>query len=109
MTGFDVNEDLKERCVLLGATKSYTEFRPTGDLVFKQPCWFNCITLSSHLHKNLITVLCALVDDYMEELESLGFEDIITEVQATFSERYILYWILCSKEEFLEKNLIQDK
>lgn len=106
MTGFDVNEDLKERCILLGATKCYTEFRPKGDLVFKQPCWFNRITLPFQLHKNLTTVLCALVDDYMEELESLGFGDIITEVQATFSEKYILYWILCNKEEFLEKNLI---
>lgn len=109
MTGFDINEDLKDRCILLGATSCYTEFRPQGDLIYKQPCWFNKITLSSNLHKNLITVLCALVDDYLEELESLGFEDIVTEVQATVFERYIYYWIFCDRKDFLEKDLTGDK
>ncbi len=109
MTGFDINEDLKERCILLGASSCYTEFRPEGDLVCKKPCWYNKITLSSSLYYTLIMVLCGLVDDYLEELESLGFDVPVTDVQSLKKEKHIHYWIICDKKDFLEKNLLSDK
>jgi len=109
VTGFSINEELKDQCILLGASSCYTEFRSSGDLVCKYPCWYNKIILPFHLHKNTILILCSLVDDYLEELKFLGFEDILTEVFSSGKEKYIYYWIICEKNKFLEKDIIPNK
>lgn len=111
MTGFDINEDLKERCILLGASSCYTEYYPPN-IFFKHnytPFWYNKIVLPASLNKSYILVLCSLVDDYLEELQSLGFEDIVTDVREVHTNRHIYYWILSDKTEFLEKELLLDK
>lgn len=103
MTGFVINEDLKERCLLLGARSCYTEFYPKSNFLPHSPYWYNKISFPQNTNKNYILVLCSLVDEYLEELISLGFDNIITDVRHANTHCCIYYWILCDREEFLEK------
>ena len=106
VTAFDINEDTKEKCILLGALSCYTEFRTNSNSYHKEPHWYNKITLPLKMNKNNLTLICALVDDYLEKLEYLGVENILTDVNINFSERHIRYWVFCSRKEFIEKKLL---
>jgi hypothetical protein len=109
VTAFDINEDIKEKCILLGALSCYTEFRTSCNPNHEESHWYNKITLPLNLNKNHLTLICEMIEDYLEKMEYLGVENILTDVNINFSERHIRYWVFCSRKEFIEKELLLDK
>ena len=90
MTAFEFNEELKERCILLGASSCYTRYIDSPEYK-KVPFWYNVIELPLHMHKNYMMVVCGLVDNYLEEMAFWGIEDQTNDVSLATSGRYICY------------------
>jgi hypothetical protein len=101
MTAFDFNEELKEKCILLGVTSCYTKY--VNDLDYKNiPFWFNVIQLPLHMHKNYVMVVCNLVDIYLEEMAFWGIEKQDNEVCINEKGRFIIYCFYYDKKTFLK-------
>jgi hypothetical protein len=99
VTAFEFNEELKERCILLGATRCFTKY--VDDPEYKNvPFWFNSIELPLHMNKNYIMVVCGLVDSYLEEMEFWGIDKQDNDVSINEKGRYITYCFYYDKETF---------
>ena len=101
MTAFDFNEELKERCILLGATSCYTKYVDNPDYK-DSPFWFNVIQLPLHMHKNYVMVICGLVDSYLEEMAFWGIEKQDNDVSMNEKGRFICYRFYYDKKTFLK-------
>lgn len=104
MTAFQFNEELKERCILLGAQQCFTKYLEKGQCK-NGPVWYNAIELPLHMHKNYVMVVCSLVDSYLEEFDFLGIEESATEVSLNATGRYIVYYFYYDFETFTKKEL----
>lgn len=101
VSAFDLNEELKERCILLGASRCFTQY--VEDPQYKNaPFWFNAVELPNHMHKNYVMVVCGLIDNYLEEIGFLGIEDQGTDVSVRPEGRYVVYCFFTDKQKFYE-------
>jgi hypothetical protein len=96
VTAFQLNEELKERCILLGASKCYTQYidHPSS------PFWYNAVKMGPQMHKNYVMVICGLIDNYLEEFDFLGFQDTSTDVMLNQDHRFVVYCFYSDKENF---------
>ena len=106
MTAFDFNEDLKERCMLLGATKAITTWFKNGVPLIPDEFWETIIVLPTGTHKNLLKVVFSLVKEYMQEFEDNGFECADPVLEFSYLQPRIVYAIFPEKNSFTEKELI---
>mgnify|MGYP000030859701 CR=1 FL=1 len=102
MTAFEFNEELKERCILLGAIRCYTKYVDNPEYK-NAPFWFNTIELPLHIHKKYLMVICGVVDSYLEEMAFWGIEKQDTDVCITGRGRYITYCFYYDNETFHNK------
>ena len=101
-SGFDLNEELKERCILLGVRECYTQY--IDDLKNQgSPFWFNVIKMPITMNKKYVLIVCGLIDNYLEEFDFLGFSDQTNDVNISYDSRYVVYCFYCDKEKFFKK------
>jgi len=99
VTAFQLNEELKERCILLGASECYTQY--IEDPKYQNsPFWYNVVKLGPQMHKNYVMVVCGLIDNYLEEFDFLGFHDTSTDVMINHDYRFVVYCFYSNKENF---------
>jgi hypothetical protein len=108
VTAFQFNEELKERCILLGARQCFTKYIETSQHN-GSPVWYNVIELPLQMHKNYVMVVCGLVDSYLEEFDFLGIDQSYTDVSLGYNGKYIVYCFYYNFETFTKKELILDK
>jgi hypothetical protein len=102
VTAFKLNEDLKERCILLGASECYTQY--IEDPKYQNsPFWYNVIKMGPQMHKNYVMVICNLIDSYLEEFDFLGFSDSSTDVMIKQDCRFVIYCLYSDKENFCKE------
>lgn len=106
MTAFEFNEDLKERCMLLGATKAVTTWFKAGVPLIPDEFWETIVVLPASTHKNIIKIVFSLVKEYMKEFEDNGFECADPVLEFSFAQPRIVYAIFPEKNSFTEKELI---
>jgi hypothetical protein len=106
MTAFDLNEDLKERCMLLGATKAITTWFKNGVPLIPDEFYETIIVLPTGMHKNLVKVVFSLVKEYMVEFEDNGFECADPVLEFSYLQPRIVYAIFPEKNTFTKKELI---
>jgi hypothetical protein len=106
MSPFQLNEKLKERCILLGASECYTQFIDIPEYQKDwpySPFWYNAIKLGPQMHKNYVMHVCDLIDRYLEKFDFCGVTDITTDVMIKEGCRFVVYCFYCSKEDFHKK------
>jgi hypothetical protein len=103
MTGFDMNEDLKERCILLGATKAVTTHFKEGFPLLPEPFWETIVILHSKMHKNHIKIIYKLIDEFMNKFEDLGFNCADPVLEFSFEVPRIVYAIFPGNTSFTKK------
>lgn len=103
MTPFEFNEELKERCILLGAGNCFTKYLDETQTNCG-PVWFNVIELPLHMHKKYVMVVCGLVDSYMEEFDFLGIDNIDTDVSLNDNGRFVIYNFYYDFDTFTKKD-----
>jgi hypothetical protein len=101
-SAFDLNEELKERCILLGVKECYTRY--VDDPKYQDsPFWFNVIKMPPTMNKKYVMAVCAIIDNYLEEFDFLGVGDQSNEVMLLENNRYVVYCFYCDKEKFFKK------
>jgi hypothetical protein len=108
MTGFELNEDLKDRCMLLGATKAVTTHFKEGFPLLPEPFWETIVVLHDKMHKNHIKVIFSLIKEYMKEFEEYGFNCADPVFEFSYGEPRIVYAIFPGYYSFTKK-LIKDE
>jgi hypothetical protein len=106
MTAFELNDDLKERCMLLGASKAVTIWFKDGVPLIPDEFWETIIVLPTGIHKNLLKIIFHLVKEFMVEFESNGFECADPVLEFSYAQPRIVYAIFPEKNSFTEKELI---
>lgn len=108
MTAFELNEDLKERCILLGALKAVTTHFKKGIPLLPEPFWETIIIIPKTLTKTNIKVIYSLIEEFMYEFESYGFECADPVVEFCYGEPRIIYAIFPEDKSFTEEKLIKE-
>jgi len=103
MTAFELNEDLKERCILLGATKAVTTHFKNGFPLLPEPFWETVIVLPYNMHKKYLRVVFSLVKEYMEEFEEYGYNCADPVLEFSYGEPRIVYAIFPGQKSFTKK------
>jgi hypothetical protein len=107
MTAFELNEELKERCILLGAKKTITTHFKEGVPLLPEPFWETIVIIPLSLHKNYIKVIYSLINEYMQIFEKNNFFCAKPVLEFSYGEPRIIYAIFPEKLSFTKK-LIKD-
>ena len=103
MTGFEMNEELKEGCILLGATKAVTTHFKKGTPLLPEPFWETIIILHEQMHKNHIKVIYRLVEEYMNAFEEYGIKCADPVFEYSYFEPRIVYALFPGDINFTKK------
>jgi len=104
-TAFELNEELKEGCVLLGATKAVTQHFKVGVPLIPDEFWETTIFIPKDSKKQLCKVLYNVVCKYLELFEEGGFYCAEPLLEYSFGAPRIIYAIFPDGESFTEKKL----
>ena len=107
-TAFELNEEIKEGCVLLGAKKAVTTFFKNGTPLLPEPFWETTIYLSKNSSKQLCYVLFNVVIKFLDLLDRNDFYCAEPILEYAHGEPRIVYAIFPDKESFTEKKLNND-
>lgn len=105
MTGFELNEELKENCILLGATKAVTTLFKEGTPLLPEPFWETIITIPKTAHINYSKVIFNLVCNFMDTFEVYGFMCADPVFEYSYGEPRIIYAIFPGKKSFTKEKL----
>jgi hypothetical protein len=105
MTAFELNEELKDGCILLGATKAVTTHFKEGFPLLPEPFWETIVVLPKQTHLNLCKVIFSLVEEYMCAFEEYGFNCADPVFEYSYGEPRIIYAIFPGKHSFTKKKL----
>lgn len=105
MTAFELNEELKESCMLLGATKAVTTHFKDGFPLLPESFWETIIVMPKEMHINLCRYIFDLVEDYLAAFEQSGFNCADPVFEYSYGEPRIIYAIFPGKLSFTKKKL----
>jgi hypothetical protein len=106
VTAFEYNEDLKECCVLLGATHAITIFFKNGVPIIPETFYETVIVLPVTANKTTITVVIKTIKSYLQKLEenNIFCTDIVVDFKRK-SPTIITYTIFIKEKQFIKKRL----
>lgn len=104
-TAFDLNEELKESCILLGATKAVTTHFKQGFPLLPEPFWETIVIMPETAHINLCKVIFNLIEEYIDAFESAGFSCADPVLEYSYGVPRIIYAIFPGKKSFTEEKL----
>jgi len=105
MTAFELNEELKDRCILLNATKAITTYFKKGFPLLPEPFWETIIIFPINTQKNLIRVVFSLIKEYMKCFEENEYNCADPVLEFSFGAPRIVYAIFPGDLSFTEKEL----
>ena len=105
MTGFELNEDLKDCCLLLGAETAVTLFFKNGVLIMPDPFYETYIIFPKEFKPEHVSQIVKSVREHLEKLAQNKFEctDIVMECKKGMIR--LVYSIFCTEKKFTTKQL----
>lgn len=105
MTAFELNEELKENCMLLGATKAVTTHFKEGFPLLPEPFWETIVTIPETAHINYSKVIFSLISKFMITFEEYGFNCAEPVFEYSYGAPRIIYAIFPGKKSFTKEKL----
>jgi hypothetical protein len=105
VTAFELNEDLKERCILLGATSAVTKHFKNGVPIIPDEFWETVIRMPQKTHKNYLRVVGSLIEEYLQMFEKNKYE--CADIELAYQDKcpYLIYAVFPGKKSFTETQL----
>ena len=103
VTAFEFNEDLKENCILLGATKATTTRFKEGVPIIPEEFWETIIVIPKTAHINLLKVIFGLVQSYVAAFEVNNLDCSRPVLEYAYGEPRIIYAVFPGKKSFFKK------
>ncbi len=106
MTAFEYNEDLKDCCVLLGATHAITIFFKNGVPIMPEPFYETVIVIPPYINKTTITVIIKFIKNCLEKLmrNKLFCTDIVIDYKKKHPT-ILTYTIFTKEKQFIKNKL----
>ena len=105
MTGFELNEDLKYCCLLLGAETAITKFFKKGVLIMPDPFYETHIVFPKEFKTEQISLAIKKLRMYLDQFSENKFEctDIVMESKKGIIR--LIYTIFTTEKKFTTKQL----
>jgi hypothetical protein len=106
VTAFEYNEDLKECCILFGASHAVTIFFKNGVPIMPEPFYETVIFIPSDIKRTTIAVIIKTIKFYLEKLErnKMFCADIIVDFKRK-SPTIITYTVFVKEKQFTKNKL----
>jgi hypothetical protein len=105
VTAFELNEDLKERCILLGATSAITVRFKDGVPIVPDEFWETVIRMPETTHNKYIQVVASLIEEYLVMFEKNKYECADIEFAYQGKCPYLIYAVFPGKKSFTKAQL----
>ena len=102
-TAFELNEDLKECCILLGASKAVTTRFKTGVVLIPEEFWETIVIIPKDKNITHIKAIFGLIQSYLDTFEEYGYSAADPVLEYSYGEPRVIYAIFPGKLSFTQK------